>query len=338
MQTLKTLLIFLSASTLLFSQQETTELFQSEDIIPIQISFSNKVLKKSQIDSIYFDTNMKYQTADGSWSEINVGLRARGNFRRSTCYFPPIKMKIKKSDAKGTIFKGNKKLKLVIPCLLEDNKNDNILKEFIAYKLFEVISPYHFKTRRVAIDFDEIRKKKTKKFALNGFLIEDDKNVAKRFGGKVFERFIHPLAMSAEASVQNTFFQYMIGNTDFSVAYQHNGKLLYSDKNIIPLPYDFDMSGLVDPSYAVANQALGLEDIQQRAYRGFKRDESLMYSVRDQFLNNKEKIFTIIDSFKADFDSPGEHQEVVDYISSFFEIIENESSFKQNVIDKMRTK
>ena len=97
MQTLKTLLIFLSASTLLFSQQETTELFQSEDIIPIQISFSNKVLKKSQIDSIYFDTNMKYQTADGSWSEIKVGLRARGNFRRSTCYFPPIKMKIKKS-------------------------------------------------------------------------------------------------------------------------------------------------------------------------------------------------------------------------------------------------
>ena len=144
--------------------------------------------------------------------------------------------------------------------------------------------------------------------------------------------------MSAEASIQNAFFQFMIGNTDFSVAYQHNGKLLFSDKNIIPLPYDFDMSGLVDPSYAVANQVLGLDDIQQRAYRGFKRDESLMYSVRDQFLNNKDKFFEIINGFKADFDSSGEHQEVVDYISSFFDLIENDNSFKEKVIDKMRTK
>ena len=48
--------------------------------------------------------------------------------------------------------------------------------------------------------------------------------------------------MDADASVRNAMFQYMIGNTDFSTAYQHNNKLLYIDKLIIPLPYDFDMS------------------------------------------------------------------------------------------------
>jgi hypothetical protein len=63
-----------------------------------------------------------------------------------------------------------------------------------------------------------------------------------------------------------------------------------------------------------------------------------MYSVRDQFLNNKDKFFEIINGFKADFDSSGEHQEVVDYISSFFDLIENDNSFKEKVIDKMRTK
>ena len=154
-------------------------------------------------------------------------------------------MKIKKSSSKETLFEGNKKLKLVLPCKLESDLNDNIIKEYLAYKIYEVVSPYHFKTRELDIEFEEPKGKKTKVYQLKGFLIEDDKKVAKRFDGKVFERYTHPLAMDATTSVQNTFFQYMIGNTDFSVAYQHNGKLLFVNKKIMPLPYDFDMSGSV---------------------------------------------------------------------------------------------
>tara|TARA_B100000767_G_scaffold275658_1_gene314085 strand:- start:771 stop:1790 length:1020 start_codon:yes stop_codon:yes gene_type:complete len=339
MQTIKTLLIFILSSTFVLAQGEAVELFQSEDVIPLQISYSNRSLKKSDNDTIFFDTSMKFQTPDGVWNDIKVGVRARGNFRRSTCYFPPIKMKIKKSDAKGTIFKGNKKLKLVLPCKLEKNKNDNILRELIAYKLYEVISPYHFKTRRVSIDFEEIKRKKTEKFVLNGFLIEDDKNVSKRLEFRNWDRFMHPLNMIPEASVQNNFFQFMIGNTDFSTAYSHNGKLLVNKENkFIPVPYDFDMSGIVDPSYAVSNEVLGLKSIQERKYRGFKRDESVVYLVRDQFLYNKDKLINIINGFKADFDNPNSHQEVVDYINSFFEIIEDDKRFKSDIIAQMRTK
>ena len=129
---------------------------------------------------------------------------------------------------------------------LRKEKNDNIIQEFIAYKFYEKISPYYFKTRLVDIEFTEIKKKKTEVHKLIGFLIEDDKRVADRFEGKSFERYIHPKAMDDLTSVQNSFFQFMIGNTDFSVAYQHNGKLLYVNKKIHPLPYDFDLCGLVD--------------------------------------------------------------------------------------------
>ncbi len=339
MQTIKTLLIFLCASTFVFAQEEPTKLFRTDEIIPIQISFSNRELKKSDNDTVFFDTTMKFKE-NGVWNEINVGVRARGNFRRATCYFPPVKMKIKKSDAKGTLFKGNKKLKLVLPCKLEDNKNDNILRELIAYKLFEIISPYHFKTRRVSVDFEEIKKKSTKKFTLNGFFIEDDKNVAKRSEAKVWERFMHPMNMLPEASVKNNLFQFMIGNTDFSTAYSHNGKLLVTvpQNKFIPLPYDFDMSGIVDPSYAVTNESLGLKNIRDRQYRGFKRDESLMFDMRDEFVVNKAAFFAVINSFKNDFDNPKSHQEVVDYITSFFEIIEDDKQFKLQVLDEMRTK
>ena len=32
----------------------------------------------------------------------------RGNFRRSTCYYPPIKVDFKKKQTKGTVFEGHK--------------------------------------------------------------------------------------------------------------------------------------------------------------------------------------------------------------------------------------
>ena len=156
--------------------------------------------------------------------------------------------------------------------MLESNNNDNIEQELLAYKLYEKISPYHFKTRKVKITMLEQKGKKIKEHSLDGFLIEDDNLVADRFEGKVFERYIHPLAMDADSSVKNAFFQFMIGNTDFSVAYQHNGKLLYIDKKIIPLPYDFDMAGLVDASYATVNTSLGISSVKDRVYRGFKRE------------------------------------------------------------------
>ncbi|MEN8846374.1 MAG: hypothetical protein ABF261_08865, partial [Candidatus Arcticimaribacter sp.] len=82
-----------------------------------------------------------------------------------------------------------------MPCLKQSDKNDNILKELLVYKLFELVTPYHFKTRRLTIEFTDQGKKNNTVETINGFFIEDDKKVAKRVEGKVFERYIHPLAM-----------------------------------------------------------------------------------------------------------------------------------------------
>ena len=334
-----TTLLFLVFSFVLNAQGngKVSQLFQDTTPLEIKLSYSNKELRKDTNDSTYIDTELKYMH-NGKWEQLSVRLRARGNFRRAECYFPPVKMKIKKSVAKGSLFEGNKSLKLVLPCMLEPNKNDNILQEYLAYKLYEVISPYHFKTRRVKINFEEKKGRKIKTHELEGFLIEDDKLVAKRFDGKVFERFIHPLAMDAQSSVENAFFQYLIGNTDFSVAYQHNGKLLYIDKKIIPLPYDFDMAGLVDASYATVNTTLGIEAVTDRVYRGFKRDEEVLQSVRAHFLNIKSDLKAIVSNTKADFDNEKEYASAASYIDSFYAILEDDASFSKKILESVRTK
>ena len=317
--------------------QKSDSLFKNQDILKIKLSYSNDEMRLETDDTTFIKVNLEYYN-NNKWKNLSVNLRARGNFRRSKCYFPPIKVRIKKSEAEGTLFEGNKNLKLVVPCLLRKEKNDNVIQEFIAYKFYEKISPFYFKTRLVDIEFTEIKKKKTLVHKLKGFLIEDDKRVADRFEGKSFERYIHPKAMDNLTSVQNSIFQFMIGNTDYSVAYQHNGKLLYINKKIHPLPYDFDLCGLVDASYAVVNSTLGISSVRDRKYRGFTREESILQKVRKQILNKKNEFFQIVDSHKSNFEIPSEFESTNEFLASFFNIIEDDKSFKKQVVQMMRTR
>jgi hypothetical protein len=316
---------------------KSDELYKNQSPLEIKLGYSNKDLNRNTDDTTFITTTMSYNHEE-KWSDIEVNLRARGNFRRNKCYFPPVKMKIKKDQYSETLFDGNKTMKLVLPCLIENENNDNVLQEFIAYKIYEKISPFHFKTRRVNIEFTEPKGKKTKTFQLKGFLIEDDKRVAKRHEGKVMERFIHPMAMQHLTSVQNAFFQFLLGNTDFSVAYQHNGKLLYVDKEIIPLPYDFDMTGWVNPSYATVNTTLGINSVKDRKYRGFKREQQYFDEVRDHFLSKKDSLLDMVASFESEFSDPKEFKTMFEFMGSFYEVLEDNIRFNKVIVAEARTK
>ncbi|PTM10462.1 MAG: hypothetical protein DA407_03635 [Bacteroidetes bacterium] len=309
--------------------------------MPIKLKYSNRELKKETNDSTYVSSELSYQDNDGTWKSLNLDLRARGNFRRNNCYFVPIKISIEKKDYKDTKFDGHKKLKLVVPCLLEKDRNDNVLKEYIAYKLYEIISPYHFNTRRVDIELTEPRGKKEKIHLLKGFLIEDDKKIAKLFDGKIVDRSIHPLAQEELNSIRCEFFQFMIGNTDFSNLEQHNAKLIYSNNEIFPVPYDFDMSGLVNASYSTVSETLSsksnISSVTQRVYRGFKRNSTLIEQVRQEYIQNKVKILEIIESLESQFENENEYEGAKKYIEDFFYILINENEFKTEILDNLRS-
>ncbi len=330
----KLLLFYFLCTLSCFAQQITedkkigkvSKLFSSDSVLQIKLNYANKVIRKSTNDSTYLNIDLDYQTGS-AWKSLPVRVRSRGNNRLKNCYFAPIKMKIKKEDYKGTLFKGNKKLKLVLPCLTERDRNDYVLKEFLAYKLYELVSPYHYKTRLLDITLTEPKGKNFKEHKIKGFFIEDIKKVADRHGGKVLKRNMHPMQQDALCSVQNAFFQFMIGNTDFSTAYQHNEKLLFVNKSSMPVPYDFDMSGLCNTSYSVVSQVgkdvLPITEVTQRVYRGFKRDNEVMLEVKNQFLENKTKMLAIIDAHKVHFENPKAYIRCTAYINDFFDVLAN---------------
>ena len=325
-----------------FSQDEgnivsknESDFFLEQEILPIKLSYSLKDVKKNTNDSTYIDSNLEYQLKDGSWQTLPVKLRGRGNNRLKNCYFPPLKVKIKKSDSKHTIFAGHKSLKIVFPCLLESDMNDNVVKEYLAYKLFEVISPYHLKTRILDIELDEEKGSKNKTHNLKGIFIEDDKVAAKRLDAKIYERDMHPLNQEPISSLRNDFFQFMIGNTDFSRAYQHNMKVFYINNTMVPIPYDFDMAGLVNTSYAASS--IAVNSVTDRVYRGFVRDKQLFEQVRREFLNNKDKLISIMDENAIYFEHPEEFETAKNYILSFFDVLVNNKKFKDEILEKART-
>lgn len=323
-------------------QLSSTPLFSEVSELPVRLTYSNKELRRDTNDSTYLESVLEYEDVDGQWKALEVKIRARGNYRRNNCYFPPVKIKIKKKKAKGTLLEGNKELKLVIPCQ-KNNSPDYVLKEYLAYKLYEVITPFHFKTRPVSLQLTEIKGKKEIPHELKGFLIEDIDRVAERHGAKKLKRTVHPLEQDNICSVQNDFFQYMIGNTDFSVAYQHNEKLIFlTGRKAIPVPYDFDMSGLVNANYAVVSQIQGdelkIDKVTDRLYRGFRRDTHVYDFIRQDFLGKKNQLLEVIDEHKSQFQDQEQFMKARKFIEDFFVVLHNEEKFQKQILAVARVK
>ncbi|MDG1571260.1 hypothetical protein OZ410_02970 [Robiginitalea sp. M366] len=316
---------------------ETTALFLERTPLELKLRFSQRELLTETNDSTYLNSMLLFRQDGEQWDSLPVRVRARGNFRRENCFLAPIKLRLKKKDTKGTLFEGNKELKLVLPCFESERGADYVLKEYIAYRMYEHVTPFHFKTRPFQMEYADARRNKDRVYHLQGFMIEDIDRVAERVGGHKLKRSVHPLQQDNICSVQNDFFQFMIANTDFSVAYQHNEKLVFVDgRKAIPVPYDFDMSGFVNTSYAVVseiqNEKLDIEKVTQRLYRGFRRNPEVYDQVRQDYLAKKDRMLGELDAHAGHFNGKKQHQECREFLKAFFEILEDSSLFREQIL------
>jgi hypothetical protein len=319
---------------------DVTPLFKSVDPVSVKLSFSIKEVKKITNDTIYSPTVLHFKNESGGWDSVKIDLRARGEFRRKNCFFPPIRIKMKKKDTDGTLFAGNKSLKLVVPCQTAKTANDLIMKEYLAYKLYEPITPYFFHTRMVDLTLTDNSSKQPKTHQLKAFFIEDDGLVAKRFGAKMLKDVqLHPMRFHDTTSTIHDFFEYMIANTDWSSMAQHNIKVMQlKTKELIPLTYDFDMSGLVNAPYAQVSELLEISSVKERVYRGFCRTDAVFEYVRKEYINHEAQIMNAFNTKELSDLNPKELAGAKKYIEEFFTTLKNDKSYKDNILSKCRTK
>jgi hypothetical protein len=329
------LLVILIGGTY-YSYGQENNLFKDDQPLEIRFRISVREIKAISNDSVYTPVVLHYKNGE-AWDSLNAEMRVRGFFRRKNCYYPPLRIKFKKEDVKGTVFEGNKSLKLVMPCK-QARSNSLIAREFICYKLYESVTPYTFHTRLANITFTDLSGKKSAMAEFLGFLIEDDDLVAKRFNGKVVENMnIHPRLLHDSSAVRHDMFQYLIANTDWSTTFYHNAKViqLEESKKYIPLAYDFDMSGVVDAPYSAVDPSLGIASVRQRIYRGFCRPEPIFQAIRHDFIGKEATIKEVIKRYESLLE-PKEYINLLKYIDDFFGVIKSDGKFKAEIINSCR--
>lgn len=323
-------------SNLVFAQ-ERQKLFKSEEPVSMKMSLSIKEIKAKTNDSTFLDAEIQVETVPGTWQTFPVEVRRRGNFRLNECFYPPMRIKLTKKDAEGSLFQGNRNLKVVFPCSKGKNADSYVGKEYLAYKLYEKVTEYHFRTRLIRVKFTNLDDKKSEEVELLVFLIEDNDEVAERFDGEIIEgKKIAPLLMQDLPTLRHDFFQMMIGNTDWSTLFQHNQEVMALDqRTIIPMAYDFDMTGLVNPPYAQVSNLVELESVRERLYRGFCRDEVLMQQVRQEFLEKEAEILEEVD-LQSNYYSEADAKALKSYLKEFFDVLKSDKVFSDKILKACR--
>ena len=314
-------------------------LFQDEKVLTVLLRYPMNKVRNSTDDTVYFASVLAYKNERGGWDSLDVGLRARGNFRRKHCSLPPLRLKLKKGEAKETLFSGNKSLKVVVPCMPGKLGDQLIMKEYLCYQLYNAITPNSFNTRLADITLSNASEKQSKEYMVRGFFIEDDDLLAKRLNGKVIDSAnLHPRQMRDTLALRHDFFEYMIANTDWSATFFHNVKIIETTRRkFIPVPYDFDMAGIVNAPYATFDPSLDIVSVRDRIYRGYCRSEGLTEFMRAEYLRLEPAVFEVINRFEGSF-SPKELAGIKKYTGEFFTILKDDKKFKQHIVEKCNRK
>lgn len=318
---------------------QTTAVFDNSSPMELQLEFGRKALLEQTNDSTYMPTVIRV-VHDGTPYTFEGQIRARGNFRKENCFYIPLKIKLDPQATKGTPLEGLSKFKVVLPCRIERGNDDATVKEFMAYKIYEQLMPYHFKTRLLDILWRETDGKRPKKYAVKGFLLEDIDALAFRYGTPEIKRRIPALQQDDSTSVGVAYFEYLIANTDFSTRFRHNIKLIFKDGRIIPVPFDFDLSGLVNASYSEVTNAQYLSkriyEVTDRAYKGYLRNEEIMQHTRLHFLERKEDVIATITTYEKYLEISRSGKAMRLFLSEFYKIFEDDKRFERLILRHAR--
>jgi hypothetical protein len=213
-----------------------------------------------------------------------------------------------------------------------------VLKEYLIYKMFNLLTEMSFRVRLININFVDSKGKK-KPFESYGFLVEDVDDMAKRNGCREADIVnLHTEATDRDYMTLTAVFQYMIGNTDWAVPVPHNIKLMTPKKadNSKPfaVPYDFDYSGIVNAGYAVPSPELGILSVRDRLYRGFPRTITELKKALGIFIENKEKIYALVNDCKPL--TPRNKKDMTEYLDEFYRTLSRDADIKTVFIDGAR--
>ena len=316
---------------------DTMDIFNDQALMEVTIETDLKNLVKKKFDPQYQDALFRMKFNDTVTICRKIKIKPRGNMRRKTCYIPPLKLNFPKKKVVLKQFKQFDKIKMVLTCKSSRLYEQYLLQEYYAYRIYNILSDYSLRVRLLRVRYIDTGHK-LKPFTKFSFIIEDIDQLAARHNCIRIESKIVGPATDLPVLADVYLFQYMIGNTDWSIPGLHNIYMIKPKDPMKPkpivVPYDFDYAGIVNAVYAIPDPLLGIETVRERIYRGRCIDEKYIYDSAKKFRERKQQVLGLYE--KDRYLSKGSKNSTIAYLETFYKQIKDEKATKRNIVDECR--
>jgi hypothetical protein len=302
------------------SSKKSFRLFADDKIIDITLRFDLTSYFRTKPTVDYLKANMTIHLSKTDSISRDIGLRTYGTFRNKYCQFAPIELNIEKAHFGYSDLDKMFRLKMIPECTSGTENKNYILKEYLAYKLFNVLTDTSLRVRLVTVNFIDTEKKRDP-IHKYGFFIEPVETLTARTNSiqidsaNLKQKDIVPDVMDRFA-----IFNYMIGNYDWSVPGLHNVLIIKpvgpESTNLIAIPYNFDWAGLVNASYAIPSKEVGIENVRERIFEGICRSKEVYLKDLVRFSEKKDEFYRVVNEFP--YLSQSEKNDVIGYLDGFF--------------------
>jgi hypothetical protein len=297
-------------------------LFDKQDIIKVEL--------RGPLGELFEDKANKPRAFELESNGVTHAVRAitGGKSRQIVCSFPPIGLRFDenrtpKTGDKTDHFSGQNFLRMVTHCKPGTRSQANVIEEYLAYRIFNLITEFSYRVRLLQVKYTDTAQDR-ESITRHAFVVESEYELAQRVGGEVLEiNGLPKQKLNETLAAQVYVFQYLIGNTDWSLVTAqgedkccHNGQLIDIDAEILYIPYDFDITGLVNPRYAKPDRSLPIKRVTTRLYRGYCGPRDELRAALTHIVERREAIISLYR--QAPVLSESERNRGIKYLDGFF--------------------
>ncbi|MEP7344554.1 MAG: hypothetical protein ABI877_04790 [Gemmatimonadaceae bacterium] len=318
-------------------EAEALPLFTSAEPLEFTLIANYKALAKNR-DTLSTRRFAAQLILAGASDTIPMQLRTRGHYRLAKCSFVPLRLEFTKKETKGTPFEGQKSLKLGTHCQRDDLFEQYVLREYQVYRLHGIITPLSFRARLAHITYLDSATLKPVDRARWAMIVESEEHMGARNGGVVREmRRALFEDVEQEPLITMSVFQFMVGNVDWSMYALHNVRMVTTPNGrLLPVPYDFDFTGLVNTTYARPDPQIPIKSVRERLYRGPCTTAAALEPILANFRSKKAHILAVYDSLP-----PLDQRYARDskeYLEDFFRTLDRPRDIKAELIENCNRK
>jgi hypothetical protein len=315
------------------SHKDNIILFGSDEILNVNLYLDLASFSKKPSKNDSFDGRISIHINETDSVNRDVTVKYRGISRYEICSFPPMQINFKNPLYSDSL--KIKKLKLVTHCQANNINDEYVVREYLVYKLYNAFTDTSFRVRLLKVNYIDSKgnKKTIRKY---GIFIEPVEILAKRSNAvpvktaSVNQSHIVPSVMDRLA-----IFMYMVSNWDWSIPGQHNVAVIkplsYNPAGLgIAVPYDLDLTGVVNAEYAIPPPDLGIENVRQPIFTGICRTREVYLEDLKKFKEAKGKIYSVVNDFPHL--SPRAKKDITSFLDQFFDQLEKQKSL-DNLVD-----